>query len=192
MQTPPIHDACSIILWKKTARGSAVLMGQRGAGASFMPHKFVFPGGRLDDTDHDAPFQSLDAQCQRRLGPQAGALIRCGLRELTEETGLELDRAQDLRFVFRAITPPRRSRRFDARFLMGPASALRQTAQPLPPDGELSHLTWVPLAEARRLDLPFVTELVLAEVAALLTGTPQDGVPFFETRGPRARFERIL
>ncbi|HET7409408.1 MAG TPA: DNA mismatch repair protein MutT, partial [Paracoccaceae bacterium] len=45
---------------------------------------------------------------------------------------------------------------------------------------ELSHLSWLTLAEARGLDLPFITEVVLAEIEARLrapdTARP---VPFF-------------
>ena len=33
---------------------------------------------------------------------------------------------------------------------------------------ELAHLHWLPLPETRHLDLPFITEVVLAEVADLL------------------------
>ena len=34
---------------------------------------------------------------------------------------------------------------------------------------ELSHLQWIPLERARGFDMPFITEVVLAEVAARLT-----------------------
>ena len=50
-------------------------------------------------------------------------------------------------------------------------------------------------AQARALDLPFITEVVLAEIAALAV---QDGpltmpetVPFFDNRTPQPRFARI-
>ena len=58
---------------------------------------------------------------------------------------------------------------------------------------ELSHLHWVPLAEARRLNLPFITEVVLAEVGALLArGGAPDAVPFFDNSGPRPLFRRLV
>jgi hypothetical protein len=57
---------------------------------------------------------------------------------------------------------------------------------------ELGHLHWLPLSEARSLDLPFVTEVVLAEVAALLGHEgPPPPVPFFDNSGPRPAFRRI-
>ena len=47
-------------------------------------------------------------------------------------------------------------------------------------EDELSHLHWVPLQDARTLDLPFITEVVLAELAAnLQNGGPPVTVPFF-------------
>ena len=89
--------------------------------------------------------------------------------------------AEALRFVFRAITPPGRPRRFDARFFVADAAALA-----CDPDDfslacdELSHLSWLTLGEARGLDLPFITEVVLAEIEARLRApdTPRP-VPFF-------------
>ena len=51
----------------------------------------------------------------------------------------------------------------------------------------------MPIAAARELDLPFITEVVLAEVARLGPGeTPRGGVPFFDNSGPVATFRRIV
>ena len=45
---------------------------------------------------------------------------------------------------------------------------------------ELSHLQWVTLAQARALDLPFITSVVLAEIEAQLPNiAPPARVPFF-------------
>ncbi len=80
-----------------------------------------------------------------------------------------------LRFVFRAVTPPGRPRRFDARFLLAPAEAILGDPDDFSrANDELSHLQWVPLDAARSFDLPFITEIVLAEVAWRLT---EDGPP---------------
>jgi hypothetical protein len=46
----------------------------------------------------------------------------------------------------------------------------------------LTFLSWLNLAEARKLDLPFITEVVLAEVEARLGGDPINAgrpAPFF-------------
>ncbi len=126
----------------------------------------------------------------------AQALPRAAIRELWEETGLRLGRpdasaparaaaapppwtgflaaglvprVEALRFVFRAVTPPGRPRRFDARFFLAEASAL--AAGPMDfaaVDHELRALQWITLSDARRLPLPFITGVVLSEIEALL------------------------
>ncbi|MDO5641629.1 MAG: NUDIX domain-containing protein, partial [Paracoccus sp. (in: a-proteobacteria)] len=142
-------------------------------------------------------------------------LLAAALRELAEETGLLIGRPgrsamtgyadagllpdpSGLHYMFRAITPPGRSRRFDARFFMADAADLAGDSEDFSAAcDELSHLHWVPMAEARKLELPFITEVVLAECAAIVTAAG-DGplhapasVPFFDNRGARSRFVQI-
>jgi 8-oxo-dGTP pyrophosphatase MutT (NUDIX family) len=199
----PIRPAATVILWRASDDGPRVLMGQRGAGAVFMPSKFVFPGGGVDAGDHAAPLAGyLAAECSRRLAidvpagaPGPEVLVAAALRELAEETGLTAASPTSgaLRFVFRAITPPGKSRRFDARFFLADAAALDADPDDLSAaSGELQHPRWLPLPEARALDLPFITEIVLAEVALLVAGGDQPGVPFFDNSGPTPQFRRIL
>jgi 8-oxo-dGTP pyrophosphatase MutT (NUDIX family) len=198
-----IRPAATVVLTRIGPDGPEVLMGQRGAGAVFMPSKFVFPGGGVDPADHAAPRPGYLAEpCVRRLevevpadAPCADVIVAAALRELTEETGLAVPAPATgaLRFVFRAITPPGRTRRFDARFLLADADALPGDQDDLTAaSGELSHLRWLPLPEARALDLPFITEVVLAEVGALFAGHDQPGVPFFDNSGDTPRFRRIV
>jgi 8-oxo-dGTP pyrophosphatase MutT (NUDIX family) len=146
----------------------------------------------------------------------ARALPLAAVRELWEETGLMLGRPDPaaaarvvppswrgfhaaglvpnvaaLRLVFRAVTPPGRPRRFDARFFLAEARDL--AAEDLVPSGEeLGHLAWLDLAAARDLELPFVTEVVLGELEELLAGPELDArrpVPYFwqGADGPRVR-----
>lgn len=221
-----LRDAASVIVLRRDMGGAPrVLMGQRGAGAAFMPSKYVFPGGALDSGDWQVPLAAplsepdanrLEADAPAGIG---AALAAAALRELWEETGLILGQkapwsgavpvewrgfadlgfrpsAADLRFVFRAITPPGRPRRFDARFFLIDAGAIEGDLDDFSRAcDELSHLHWVPLPEARALNLPFITEVVLAEIAALVTtdhalGAPHS-VPFFDNRGPRSEFLRL-
>ena len=203
MTEEPIRPAATVILWRESPDGPQVLMGQRGEGAVFMPSKFVFPGGRVDPEDHAAARPDfLAPDCARRLtlmapedAPGPETIVAAALRELTEETGLNLS-AMDhpsLRFIFRAITPPGRTRRFDARFLLAHADSLDGDHQDFTlASGELQHLRWLNLPDARALDLPFITEVVLAEVAALVTGSDQPGVPFFDNSGPTPQFRRLV
>ena len=58
--------------------------------------------------------------------------------------------------------------------------------------GELQHLCWLDIAQARALDLPFITEVVLAEITALVAGADQPGVPFFDNSGTTPQFRRIV
>ncbi|MCO6382815.1 NUDIX hydrolase [Oceanicola sp. 502str15] len=204
-----IRNAATIILYRRGAEGTEVLMGQRGASAAFMPNKFVFPGGAVDAVDATVPFAcGPDPVCAARLAAEAEqplvpALLAAAVRELWEETGLilgvpgawptpaprgwrgfaasgHLPSAEGLRFVYRAITPPGRPRRFDARFFLAPATRVAGDVDDFSrAEDELSLLQWIPLTRARSFDLPFITEVVLGEVAALTAhDAPPDGVPF--------------
>jgi 8-oxo-dGTP pyrophosphatase MutT (NUDIX family) len=191
-----IRPAATVILARGTGAKASVLMGQRGAGAAFMPSKYVFPGGAVDDGDDLAPPLPLAGTCHDRLAQDSlpGPLVAAALRELDEETGLTLRTDRPVfQYVFRAITPPGRSRRFDARFFLANAEDLLTDPDDLSRgSGELSHLHWIGLAEARALDLPFITEVVLAEVTNLLSGGVQPGVPFFDNSGDVPTFRRII
>jgi len=219
---PPIRDAATIIMVRDAATRPRVLMGQRGQSAVFMPSKFVFPGGAVDAVDATIPLANpAGPACRAALARHSDLppepLLNAATRELWEETGLLLG-ARDaragsfeaprgwrgylatghlpdgaaLRFVFRAITPPGRPRRFDARFFMAEADRLANDPDDFThAEDELSHLHWVPLDEARAIDMPFITEVVLAEVTAALNGTDQPGVPFFNNTGEISRFERL-
>ncbi|MEM7545076.1 MAG: DNA mismatch repair protein MutT [Pseudomonadota bacterium] len=215
-----------MILVRTGGTAPRVLMGQRGKGASFMPSKFVFPGGALDpgdealadhfhvhSDDHDRLMTKSEA------GPAPAALALAAIRETWEETGLALGASgaasagitsphpdwstffaaglrpvtDHLRFVFRAITPPTRSKRFDARFFLADATLVAGDVDDLSrADGELSHLSWLTLTEARALDLPFITEVVLAEVEARLRepGTVRP-TPFFHHDEGRSYLDHL-
>jgi 8-oxo-dGTP pyrophosphatase MutT (NUDIX family) len=199
--TETIRPAATVVLWREAAEGFQVLMGQRGHFAAFMPSKYVFPGGGVDPEDHTTTLPGLTPDCASRLtlhcpadAPSPGTLTTAALRELHEETGLTIPNptAGSLKFIFRAITPPARPRRFDARFFLTPASiAFGDSKTFAQASTELTHLHWIGLSEARALDLPFITEVVLAEVAALLKGAPQQRTPFFDNSGPVPTFRRL-
>ena len=55
--------------------------------------------------------------------------------------------SRELHFIVRAITPPRRPRRFDARFFAADASAIAHRIDgKVGPDSELVELVWLPIA----------------------------------------------
>ncbi|MCF6303945.1 MAG: NUDIX hydrolase [Rhodobacteraceae bacterium] len=194
-----IRDAATIILLRHDKPHPQVLMGQRGSKAVFMPNKFVFPGGAVDAEDYTAPPVEIDAKTATLLGQNspkgaAQALCTAALRELAEETGLMLlPQENTFRFIFRAITPPGRPRRFDARFFLGDAAGINTNLDDFSnASDELSHLHWIDLAEAKSLDLPFITEVVLSEVISI-TQNPnhRHDVPFFRHDGGQSRFSLL-
>jgi 8-oxo-dGTP pyrophosphatase MutT (NUDIX family) len=170
-------DAATLILVRG---GREVMMGQRAKGHVFMPDKWVFPGGRVDPGDVRAKAaKELTEENERllRLGPvrrAPRAFALAAVRETKEEAGLVLggDAGPDLSklsFICRAITPPHRPRRFDARFFMADAEQVGVAADPAPSE-ELLHANWFRLDEAEALDLPSITRFVMKEVRARLAG----------------------
>ncbi|RMD93033.1 MAG: NUDIX domain-containing protein [Alphaproteobacteria bacterium] len=218
----PIRDAATVIALRDIDGVPHVLMGQRGHKAAFMPSKFVFPGGALDAGDARVQLaEPLDARSRERLAfradpAKAQALAAAAIRELWEEAGLALgipgpapeDAPEDwrsflatglvpsaagLKFIFRAVTPPGRPRRFDARFFLVDAARIAGDVDDFSrATDELSHMQWIALHRARELDLPFITEVVLAEVEQRLEDPAADPpVPFFWHEEGRSHFLRI-
>lgn len=217
-----VRNAATVIALRDRDSNPAILMGQRGAKAAFMPNKFVFPGGAVDQEDAEVPLAApLSDLCRNRLSDQCDtdlqhALAAAAIRELWEETGLVLGEpggwrgnvppdwrsfaetghvptADGLQFVFRALTPPGRPRRFDARFFLVDAAHICGDLDDFSRAcDELSHLKWITLERARDYDLPFITEVVLAEVAARVTDpAPPVSVPFFRNDDEESLFLRL-
>ena len=205
------RDAATLIVVRRDGRLPRVLVGQRAAGHKFMPNKFVFPGGRVDPCDgrlrppHDLHPAVLARLLQGCSETRARALAMAAIRETYEETGLVLGephsptlktrspqwrdflqydvnpRLDQLQLVARAITPPYRNRRFDARFFMADAELIQGEVHERPQgSGELLQLHWVSLQDAQALELPNITRIVLAEVERRLREGhgPGDPGPF--------------
>lgn len=151
----------------------------------------------------------------RTPAAKARALALAAVRETFEETGLLLGAMprktaatpegdwsefaktgfypdlSALHFIARAITPPRRPRRFDTRFFSADASAIAHRIENVVhADAELVELTWLPIDEARKLDMPTITGVVLQELEArVAAGFSHDlPVPFY--RMVQKRFVR--
>jgi 8-oxo-dGTP pyrophosphatase MutT (NUDIX family) len=217
-----IRNAATVIALRDRHNDPAILMGQRGAQAAFMPNKFVFPGGAVDALDSHVPLAApLPDICHTRLAEDApaglqNALASAAIRELWEETGLVLGRpgawngdipedwrsfastghvpvADSLQFVFRALTPPGRPRRFDARFFLVDAGAIQGDLDDFThASDELSHLQWIKLSDARNFDLPFITEVVLAEIESRVNDiAPPVNVPYFRNNDESSLFLRL-
>jgi len=79
-----VRDAATVIVGRDTSEGLQVFMVRRNAGAAFLPDRYVFPGGRVDDADRD--------EATRRISGSAGdvdaAYAMTAARETFEEIGL--------------------------------------------------------------------------------------------------------
>lgn len=95
---PAIQDAASLVIVRfNRPDRPQVLMGRRHADAVFLPNKYVFPGGRFEDSDATTPTvgalsdrdQALLMQsvANDRTPHELNALAVTAIRETFEETG---------------------------------------------------------------------------------------------------------
>jgi 8-oxo-dGTP pyrophosphatase MutT (NUDIX family) len=167
---------------------------------------------------HPRAEQALMARVQRPSSQRSRALALAAIRETFEETGFLLgtkehgapDRTpegpwaafrehgvfpdlESLQVVARAITPPRRPKRFDTRFFAVDRTSIAHEVQGVVgPGSELVELAWVTLEGAKRLDLPVITQSILEELQDRLDNgfAPELPVPFYYER--YGRFVREL
>jgi 8-oxo-dGTP pyrophosphatase MutT (NUDIX family) len=212
----PVRDAACLLVVDITGSEPKLLMGRRHADQVFMPDKWVFPGGRVEDEDRQlarlfaGPFSPIDLASEIR--PFALAAIR----ELFEEAGMLIGGAGVLRNpgaawlpfaatgmlpaptsvhpLARAITPPGRVRRYDTWFFLANANAIAGDVAAT--DGELLDLGWFTVLEASNLDLPNITRLVLNDAANVFRGARALGnigerLPFYYSDGMAFRRDLI-
>lgn len=151
----------------------------------------------------------VDARLQKAATAlRARALAVAAVRETFEESGLMLAKplkggapAKDfgehwkgfldagmapaldcLDLIARAVTPPGRPRRFNARFFMARAE---DATGDIRHSSEMGDIRWVRLDEARELPLPTITGLILGEIGRLVKEPPdrrkQRKIPLFTT-----------
>lgn len=154
----------------------------------------------------------------RRAGPaRARAYALAAIRETAEETGLLLGRKDvaplstpadgwhtfaeakvtpdlsPLHFIARAITPPGRSRRFDARFFVADADTISHRIDGVVgEDTELDQLVWIPLDDAKDLDLPTITQVVVEELGRRIAAGFDQAMPVPFYRMLHKRFVREM
>lgn len=156
-------------------------------GGAIDPRDRLIPTAAPLDPRAEAKLMS---HVKRPSAARARALALTAIRETFEETGLLLGtRKADgpklpaiaggtpwaafaehhvhpdlsgIHFIARAITPPRRARRYDTRFFTADASAIAHRVDGvIGPEAELVELVWVPLNETKDLELMAITEIVL-------------------------------
>lgn len=79
----PLRAAATVLLLRDTPEGVEVLMTRRSSTASFAPGAYVFPGGRIDETDTTArPIATRRRTQSRTQLTQAIAAVRESFEEL--------------------------------------------------------------------------------------------------------------
>jgi 8-oxo-dGTP pyrophosphatase MutT (NUDIX family) len=138
---------------------------------------------------HERHVAKLMQRLKRPSLAKAAAFALAAVRETYEETGIMLGTPSTgavntppgpweafakagvvpdlsaIHFIARAITPPGRPLRFDSRFFAADISAIaRRDDGFVGLDKELVELVWLPITEARQLDMPGITAVVLEEL----------------------------
>lgn len=147
---------------------------------------------------------------------RARALALASIRETAEETGLLIGKPDAngvtckseawapfvskgirpnlsaLTFVARAITPPKRPKRFDTRFFLADRNSIGgELPGIVGPDTELVSLDWLTFDDAQQVELPNITKVVLRDIAERLkTGEISRPAPFYYYRS--GGFQRKL
>jgi 8-oxo-dGTP pyrophosphatase MutT (NUDIX family) len=127
----PLAPAATVVLLRDRD-GLEVYLQHRHRRLSFAGGVYAFPGGRVDPADADTDDSVLGHSSQhwaRRFGSasadEARAHVAAVVRELREETGVELD-ARALVGWSRWVTPRFERRRFDTWFFAAPLPADQQ------------------------------------------------------------------
>ena len=192
----PIRDAATLIILRRET-GEVVMGERSQGHVFYPEHYVFPGGRVDAQDGYAPAARELRPEVEERLrssatARRARALALAAVRETFEEAGLVVgepvngvapDGLSDdwrhfydsgyapaldkLTYIHRAVTPPGRPRRFNARFFVIDAEHVRGDLSE--GSGELLKLHWVGLADAQRLKLRPITALVLKEIEARLT-----------------------
>ena len=89
----PIEPAATLILVRDSEQGPQILMQQRSQDAAFVGGAWVFPGGKLDQSDFEPRWLEHCDLCQQSADQllevdQAAAYWGAAIRETVEEAGI--------------------------------------------------------------------------------------------------------
>lgn len=161
-------------------------------GKFVFPGGRIEPADRLMTTLtplHERHISRLMQRVRRPGAAKTAAFALAAVRETYEETGLMLGVRTEaaiktppgaweafakvgvmpdlgkIHFIARAITPPRRPLRFDSRFFAADIAAIAHRVEGMAgPEAEFVELVWLPITDARSLDMPGITAVVLEEL----------------------------
>lgn len=171
----------------------------------------------IESVDELRPAETAKLLLQMKGTPSASrarALALAAVRETFEETGIVIGAARPhapparkpatwsaffgsgylpkiggLSLLARAITPPGRPRRYDTRFFCVRADEISHRIEQA--DGELSRLDWMTIEDARGLDLPAITRVILEDLLEFLQSEPGGveawPVPFYHHQNGKFR-----
>ena len=159
---------------------------------------------------------------QERVTEPSAELARgfalAAVREMAEETGLLLGLKQadapktpaddwavfadarihpdlaQMHFIARAVTPPRRPKRFDTRFFTADATLIAHKIEGVVGENsELVELIWIPIEQATQLDMPTITGVILEELATRVAAGMAHNlpVPFYYMQDEKFRRELL-
>jgi glyoxylase-like metal-dependent hydrolase (beta-lactamase superfamily II)/8-oxo-dGTP pyrophosphatase MutT (NUDIX family) len=190
----PARASSAVVPWRRRGDTLEVFWLQRAPSLAFMGGWYGFPGGTLGSEDAAVPLAGTPAGLENPqastpqpesiagedLGPDLlPGIAACALRELAEETGLELSDASRLVFAGRWLTPPVGPLRFDNRFFLLPWPEA-EPRQPRMVPGESVEGGWIAPAAAlaawRRGDL-LAAPPVLHILRVLAEDGPELGLP---------------
>jgi 8-oxo-dGTP pyrophosphatase MutT (NUDIX family) len=180
------HDVPKVLLGRRHERHRFL------PGKFVFPGGRIEPSDKLMAASaalHDRHLARLMLRTKRPSLAKAASFALAAIRETYEETGLMigvpsansvpvlpgvweafakagiLPDLSQIHFIARAITPPKRPLRFDSRFFAADVATIaRREDGFVGPDKELVELVWLPLNEARKLDMPGITAVVLEEL----------------------------
>jgi 8-oxo-dGTP pyrophosphatase MutT (NUDIX family) len=137
---------------------------------------------------HERDIARLMRMVRRPSAVKSASFALAAVRETYEETGLMVGVRRDnvstppgaweafgkagvlpdlgvIHFIARAITPPGRPLRFDSRFFAADvATVVHREDGMVGPDAELVELVWLPITEAKQLEMAGITAIVLEDL----------------------------
>jgi 8-oxo-dGTP pyrophosphatase MutT (NUDIX family) len=194
--TAPVHYAATVVLMRETGE---VLLVLRHGRHGFMANVWVFPGGRVDDTDGVMPAPGA-VQVER-----APALRQAALRETWEEAGIllgvpprsaqpgearspeHIDRLSsytEIEPFARWVTPPSEKKRFDTVFYLAVVPPIAAS----PDQDEVVEALWIrpedgiARHEGRGLPLPLAPPTLATLHALAHLATPEAALAWARAR----------
>ena len=143
-QIAPARPASTVIVMRE-GNPFEILMVRRADKVAFMAGSYVFPGGRVDDTDRPPASETLAPATFPDLNPEEEATYRmAAVRELQEEANVSIT-VDDLHPFAHWVTPEIETRRFDTRFFL---ARMPEGQEAKHDEGETAALEWLSPREA--------------------------------------------